>query len=55
MELGTLSCLSADLREVLDQSTAVHLALVVAGRYHEDCVGSGCRHLLRELHRVSGG
>ena len=47
--------LSADLCEVLDQSAAVHLAFIEAGRYDEDGVGSGCRHLLRELHRGSGG
>lgn len=45
----------ADLCEVLDQSAAVHLALIEAGRHHEDDVGSGRRHPLRELHGGSRG
>lgn len=45
----------ADLGEVLHEGAAVHLALVEAGRHHEDGVGSGGRHLLRELDCGSGG
>lgn len=51
----SLSEAFADLREVPDQSSAVHLALVEAGRHHEDGVRPGCSHLLRELDGGSGG
>lgn len=46
---------SAHLGEVLYESTAVHLALVEAGRDHQGGVGSGGRQLLSEPYRGSGG